>query len=182
LDPCDQDLRNEDRAFLLGDDILVITNVAAPNDIEPQTEIAIPKNHVWYDFDLDGVVDENLPQMKIRAGSLVVTQQVKQFVGEKTAENQLVVYVALDKQGSASGQLYVDAGDGYQHLEGGYRLINFLAELKDGQLTLSVEEEGGMARPDYDVQFKIIASGEKKVIHDATLLSTQNQLSFPIQF
>jgi len=179
-DPCDQDLRKEDRAFLIGDDVLVIANVHDPHDPTPQEPVAIPKNQVWYDLELDDVKDDNLPIMKIRSGSIVVSQEVEQYSGENT-KNRLIIFVALNEEGAAVGQLYVDAGDGFEYQTGEYRLTNFKAELKENQFTVTLEEEGGHRRPDYEVCLNII-SKEGKVNHETSLLSTENALSFPVQF
>jgi len=118
--------------------------------------------------------------MKIRSGSVVVSQEVEQYAGENT-KNRLIIFVALNEEGAAVGQLYVDAGDGFDYEKGEYRLTNFKAELKENQFTVTLEEEGGRARPDYEVCLNII-SKEGKVNHETCLLATENALSFPIQF
>jgi len=181
-DPCDQDLRKEDRAFLIGDDVLVIANVVAPTDTTPQEKIALPKNHSWYDLELDDVNEDNdLPVMKIRGGSIVVSQDVEQFAGQNPLKT-LIIFVALDDKGTATGQLYIDAGDGYEHLKGGYRLTNFSAELQGNKVSVSVQESGELARPDYLVRFNLIGSDGKKATHELNFPATENQLTFPVQF
>jgi alpha-glucosidase len=154
LDPRDQALRNEDRAFMLGDTVLVIPNVAAPGE-SCQGPINIPKNHLWYDLDLDGIQDPDLPQMKIRGGSILVAREPEQYVGEKPL-TKLIVYVALNEEGSASGELYLDQGEGYQYQSGEYLLVKFSAKVIDKQFTMDLVDEGTFPRPFSSIELHVL--------------------------
>jgi alpha-glucosidase len=70
-DPLDKDLREEDRAFLLGEDLLVIVNIYK----EATSQVVkIPKNVKWFSLKLDEHVNEDLPELKIKAGSIIPIQ------------------------------------------------------------------------------------------------------------
>jgi alpha-glucosidase len=174
MDPKDQALRNEDRGFMLGDSVLVIPNVVAPGE-ETQTPVPLPKNHLWYDLDLDGIQDPDLPAMKIRGGSILVSQEPEQFVGEKPL-TKLIVYVALDEEGCASGELYLDAGEGYQYQSGDYLLVKFTAKLTGKQFKMDLVDEGKFPRPFRSIDLHVL---QQKAVHKTVPLQS-NTISFQI--
>jgi alpha-glucosidase len=157
IDPKDPALRHEDRAFMLGDTVMVIPNVIEDGTTNPQdtVPIPIPSNHLWYPLDLDGVHDPDLPGMSIRGGSILVTQEPQQFVGEKPL-TKIIVHVALNEEGKASGELYLDAGDGYDYQSGQYLLTKFSARLIGSQFIMDLVDEGKFARPYSSVEVHVL--------------------------
>jgi alpha-glucosidase len=176
IDPKDPTLRYEDRAFMLGDTVMVIPNVfeagTNPKEIEP---IPIPSNYVWYSLDLDGVQDPDLPGMSIRGGSILPTQEPQQFVGEKPL-TKLILYVALNEEGKASGELYLDAGEGYDYLSGQYLLTKFSARLIGSLFTLDLVNEGKFPRPFNSVEVHVLRQNHAATVKTFTLQN--NSVSF----
>jgi len=178
LDPKDPALRHEDRAFMLGDTVLVIPNVVEdgtnPAEVEP---IVLPGNYGWCDLDLDGVEDPDLPVMKIRCGSILGTRETQQFVGEKPF-TKLIAYVALNEDGKASGELYLDSGEGYEYQSGQYLLIKFSAKLIGTQFMMDLVEEGKFPRPFNSIEVHVLQQKHSTIVK--TLALQNNHVSFSI--
>lgn len=136
-DPRDPELREEGGAFLLGDALLVVPPVA-----EGGAPARLPKGN-WRRLDLDGgFQSEDLPQLFLKAGSLLPLGPRQQFVGEKALDT-LTLHVALDDQGQASGRLYEDAGEGLGYQKGEFRLTRLQAKRVNGQVQVKASLEGG---------------------------------------
>ena len=104
-DPKDLRLRSEQQAFLLGDNVLVIP-AFAENPVLPYG--------IWENMTLiDGEYsDKYQAKLKIKGGSIVPVGKVIQSTTENSFE-PLTLFVCLDENGKAHGQLYWDAGDGW---------------------------------------------------------------------
>jgi len=173
-DPCDQELRKEDRAFMIGDSVLVVADVL-PHGEEHETPVAIPTNHRWYPLVLDDYHDdEDLPTMLIKEGSVVVTQEPEQYVGEKS-NPKLIIFIALDKDGFATGQLYQDAGDGYDFVNGGYRLTRFTAQMTGNLFSLDLDEEGDFDRVSSSLELHILYQ-DKKIKQEVSITDSQKSI------
>lgn len=136
-DPQDPNLREEGGAFLLGEALLVVPPVA-----ESGTPARLPKG-TWRRLDLDeGFQSEDLPQLFLKAGSLLPLGPRQQFVGEKALDT-LTLHVALDERGQARGTLYEDAGEGPGYLKGEFRLTRFQAERVEGVVQVMGSHLGG---------------------------------------
>jgi len=118
-DPKDLKLRAEEQAFLLGDDLLVIPSFAKG--------LALPSG-IWEDLHLVNgeEADPYQASLKIRGGSIIPAGEIIQNTNEKSFA-PLTLYVCLDKDRKAKGQMYWDAGEGYDFKSGGYSLLSFLA-------------------------------------------------------
>jgi alpha-glucosidase len=130
-DPADMALRAEDGAFLLGGDVLVVADVTPLRNRRP----ALPRGD-WGEIDAlgrlpDGTADANLPRLLQRPGSVVPLGPVMQHVDELPLDT-LEVLVHLDADGRAEGLLYEDAGDGFGHERGEFRLTRFAARRAAG--------------------------------------------------
>ncbi len=148
----DPTLRAEDRAFLLGDALLVAARVTPAGDQAP----VLPTG--WAKFNFSGETnDPNLPDLYLRPGSIVPTGPVMQHVDEKPLDH-LTLLVCLDASGHASGTLYEDAGDGYGYEHGEYRFTTFYAALHDGKIQWSSVSSGRWPWP-ADRVVEIVAVG-----------------------
>lgn len=130
--PKDLRLRAEQEAFLLGDNLLVIPSFS----INP----TLP-NGIWENLSLvDGdVKDKYQATLKIKGGSIIPVGKIVQNTNEKSFD-PLTLIVCLDEQGTAEGQLYTDAGDGWAFRCGDYGLLKFAAK-RIGQ-TISIQLVG----------------------------------------
>jgi len=162
VDPKDHDLRSEDRVFMIGENLIVIANVVEPGVTDPRPPIAIPKNVTWYDIDLDGETTfdkRDLPQLKIRAGSIIPTIPEQQYIGEKPL-TEMTLLIALDESHSATGVWYEDAGDGFEYQTGDYKLTTFKVSKADSALSLQITSDGNYELPKITLKLEIY-SGEQ---------------------
>lgn len=147
--PSEARLRSEDRAFLFGPDLLIVPQWPAEQFAgEPPIELPDGFDH---EITLVGErpdVDAAHPRVRIRNGAIVPTG----VVGQTTAydpSGPLDLYLALDENGTASGTLYEDDGEGHQYLQGQYRDIALRAETVDGRVVVTLERrDGAMELPD----------------------------------
>ncbi len=165
--PADLKLRNEDSAFLLGDDLLVIPQLKE-NSKQTITEPA----GVWREFSLVGenpAQDTNQPILKIRSGAIIPLGKVVQNTIEESL-NPLTLLVCLDENGLAEGTLYEDAGDGYGYLNGQYLLTKYAARKIGEKVIVEIlSKQGQMPRPERQTIVELItASGVIKAQGDET--------------
>jgi len=126
-DPADPRLRNEDRAFLLGHDVLVRA------DVEPGgggVGSAMPPG-VWKRFELTDRTSDQLPELWLRAGAILPVGPVMQFSNEVPVD-PLTLFVHPDATGIATGELYEDEGDGYGYAQGQFSRVRFTARSPGG--------------------------------------------------
>jgi alpha-glucosidase len=147
-DPKDRSLRAEDQAFLLGGDLMVVADLS-PDRARAH---ALPRRG-WAEIAPlaprpDGSRDPDLPRLLQRRGSVVPLGPVVQFVDQRPLDT-LEVSVCLDERGRAEGALYEDAGDGFGHERGEYRVTRFAARREGGEVRVeaSVVEGAWPAAP-----------------------------------
>ncbi len=160
-DPDDLSLREEDRAFLLGGDILVVPRVTRRGTESP----ALPSG-TWRPFTLAGenpAVQIHHPEIRIRGGAIVPIGRIVQSTAEPVLK-PLTLLVCLDGRGNASGALYHDRGDGFGYEGGEYVLVTFSARRAGNRVTVREESrQGRMSLPAGDVRVEVItANGVKK--------------------
>jgi alpha-glucosidase len=122
-DPADTSLRAVDDAFLLGDDLLVVANVAPDRGVAPLPPL--PRGR-WREVSVvDGdLADPDLPRLFLREGAALPLGPLVQWSDEKPLD-EIELLVNPDAEGRATGVLYEDAGDGHLYRDGGYRLTRF---------------------------------------------------------
>ncbi len=139
-DAADLSLREEDHAFLLGNDVLV-----QPQLLKAKTHaFALPKGH-WRSFTLAGedpVADPAHPVLRLRDGAILPVGPGGQ-TSDEAFEGPLTLIVSLDHAGQASGHLYEDAGDGFGYLEGDYLRTTYRAVLRDGVVEIGIAQQEG---------------------------------------
>ncbi len=139
-DPTDPRLRASDNAFLLGSDLLVVCPADGPGDMD--AAVVMPRGD-WREIDItqDGVVpgrseDLWLPRLFIRGGSILPLGPSVLHTGESEGGAYTLV-VAPDASGGAAGQLYEDAGEGFEYRVGGFtrtRLEYGAGGMRTGQM------------------------------------------------
>lgn len=167
-DAADPALRSEDDSFLLGADLLVVAQMQPARD---RVQV-LPKpvdGVAWREFDFpsfDGgrdSKDPDQPRLLARPGSIIPTGPVMEYVDEKPL-NPLTLIVCLDADGRASGELYEDAGEGWDYLDGGYLRTVYEAERDGRTLRLSVADaEGDMQRPERLVEVRVLLADGSEV-------------------
>jgi len=138
-DPRDPQLRAEQQAFLLGDDLLVVPAFAQ----HPQ----LPRG-IWRKVSLvdgDGK-DPYQATLKLRGGAIVPLGKIVQNTNEDSL-TPLTLLVCLDAQGEAQGRLYEDAGDGYGYRSGQYRLTTYRARRQGNTVKVDIADRDGKWAP-----------------------------------
>lgn len=160
MDPTDQSLRYEDNSFLIGKDLLVIVNTQPRKDMEINP--TLQNNKLWHDFNLDTFKHHHLPILKIREGSIIVTQTEQQHVSEIPLDKMIFhLHICFDKNGIAKGKLYEDDGDGFQYQTGRYCLLNINAQRNEKKVTVSITHKGDLKSVAFtDMQINIVNSEE----------------------
>lgn len=149
-------LRSEDDAFMLGSDLLIV-----PDMVPDRSRVSAMPRGNWAKFDFtksDSAekADPDLPRLFVRAGAIVPTGQVMQFVDEKPIEPTLIVN--LDENGKAIGTMYEDAGDGWGYKNGDYLRTTYSAERKGDEVIVKVaKSEGNMKRPSRDLSVRLVS-------------------------
>lgn len=143
-DPQDLSLRQEEEAFMLGKDILVIPAFAE--------HPSLPSG-IWETFSLvDGdKADKYQATLKIRGGSIVPLGKIVQNTNDHSFD-PLSLIVCLDKDGKAIGNLYLDAGDGWSFQKGDYSLLTFEAERKGQMVRLELTGKEGQRIVDKEIK------------------------------
>jgi len=148
-DPADPALRAEDDAFLLGSDLLVVSNVQEKGFRSP----ALPRGD-WRRIEPSDNPD--LPELRVRPGAILPMGPDMQHTGEKPL-NPLTLVVCPGPDGAATGALYEDAGDGFDYLKGEFLRTTYHARTAGDLLTLTVAAtEGKMARPARRVLVRVL--------------------------
>ena len=132
-DPTDLSLRSEDRAFLLGGDLLVRPQWAG--------RTAMPKT-AWQPLTLEAATDSFQCELRQRPGSVIPLANLAQSTTDLRTDS-LTLLVCTDGEGKAVGQLYEDEGDGFSYREGCYRQTSIEATLRKKQLTVRMRQVGG---------------------------------------
>ncbi len=143
-DPQDLSLRQEEEAFMLGKDVLVIPAFAE--------HPSLPSG-IWETLSLvDGdKADKYQATLKIRGGSIVPLGRIVQNTNDNSFD-PLSLIVCLDKDGKASGNLYLDAGDGWSFQKGDYSLLTFEAERKGQTVRLELTGKEGQRTVDKEIK------------------------------
>jgi len=141
--PKDLRLRAEQEAFLLGDNLLVVplfsTNPTLPYGI-------------WEKLSLvDGdVQDKYQAILKVKGGSIIPVGKIIQNTNEKSFD-PLTLIVCLDEQGTAEGQLYTDAGDGWAFRSGDYGLLKFVAKRSGQTVNIQLVAKEGKRKVEKEI-------------------------------
>jgi len=156
-DPKHPGLRQEQEAFLLGADLMVVPK-GAKNPALP----------LWPEVSLipGDLADPNQASLRIRPGAIVPLGKVIQSTTEESLD-PLTLLVCLDAKGRAEGWLYEDAGEGFAYEQGQFRLTQYRAERKNGQIKIRpVATKGLFPRPQRKVVAEILAGNQMEKRED----------------
>lgn len=156
-DITDTSLRGEDRTFLFGPDLLVVPKWA--------DKPSMPEGS-WRVLSLVGensLRDEFQPDLRIRDGAIVPAGKIIQSTDDYSL-NELTLFVSLDADGNAQGQLYHDAGEGYGYQNGEYALIEFTASTSGDTVEISADKtEGNYPVEIGQLQIKLVTDDGVKI-------------------
>ncbi|QQE10528.1 DUF5110 domain-containing protein [Planctomycetota bacterium] len=178
-DPTDLDLRNEEKAFLVGKDLLVIPRWAE--------DVKLPQD-TWESVSLVGEEIDDEPyqaDIKIRGGAIVPVGKVVQNTTENSFD-PLTLMIALDDNGQATGTLYEDAEDGFAYQNGEFLRTTYHAQLDplSNKVTVRIIEQLGNWQPaDHAVVIELWKDGTPTgtQIKSEQLLKTPEGVSFYLE-
>lgn len=135
-DPKDLSLRAEEQYFLVGDNLMVV-----PAFVEKAN---YPKG-IWRELSLvDGdKTDKYQASLKIRGGAIIPTGKVIQNTTEESLD-PLTLIVCLDENGKAQGELYWDAGDGWDFQKKQYCMQKYVAEKQGNSVVVKIAGQDGL--------------------------------------
>ena len=112
----------------------------------------------------DSVFVRGIP-MFVRAGAVIPMQAVLQYVGERHLDT---LELHLWDGGSATSELYEDAGEGFAYRQGAFRLSRFQTTADGASLRLAVAQTGsyGGAAGTFHVVVHGLAAGPRTVTVD----------------
>ena len=150
-DAKDLTLRHEDRAFLLGGDLMVVPSWAETVE-QPSASAWQPIPATLLDAQptqkpKGKTQDSYQATLLQRPGSIVPLANLAQSTADLRTDS-LTLLVCLDADGRAAGTLYEDDGDGFSYRTGNYRLSQFHATVTKNALTVTLRQaEGQMSAP-----------------------------------
>jgi alpha-glucosidase len=148
-DPKNVKLRAEDRAFLVGANLMVVPSWAK--------QVPLPARN-WRSVSLVKGDAEDADQAKLhmRPGSIIPLGRVVQNTIENSLE-PLTLLVCPDEKGRAEGWLYEDAGDGFAFEKGEYRKTHYAAEIRDGKCSVkAIERMGKWTAPEREAVIEVV--------------------------
>ncbi|WP_207534441.1 TIM-barrel domain-containing protein [Desertivirga arenae] len=142
--PADMRLRKEEQAFLLGEDLLVIPAFAKDPELP---------SGIWEELSIveGDMSDKYQAKLKIKGGSIIPAGKIIQNTTEKSFD-PLTLIVCPDKMGTATGQLYLDAGEGWGFKKGDYSLLSFTAKKTGNSLNIKLASKKGSRNPETEIQ------------------------------
>ena len=156
-DPADLSLRREEKAFLVGADLLVVPRWAAKSNL--------PKGD-WREVSLvpGDREDPDQARLLVRPGAIVPLGRVVQSTVEESLSS-LTLLVCLDENGRASGQLYEDDGEGFGYQADEFLLTTFRAEKVGDRVEVIVfSREGRRGRVLREVMIEVVGKeGQRSV-------------------
>ncbi|MCF0159864.1 MAG: DUF5110 domain-containing protein, partial [Bacteroidaceae bacterium] len=126
-------LRGEQQVFLLGDDLMIIPRWAK--------NVNIPSGD-WDVLQLEEKDDMYQAFVAQRPGSIVPMVNTAQSTMELD-NNTLTLLVNPAEDGTATGALYEDAGDGFEYRTGQYAKYQLSAKTEKDMITVSINQVGG---------------------------------------
>jgi alpha-glucosidase len=90
-------------------------------------------------------------KLLIKGGSIIPAGKIIQHTNEKSID-QLTLFICLDNQGKASGELYWDAGEGWGFKKGDYSLLRFQATEKNGVTKINLTSSLGKYNINKDIR------------------------------
>lgn len=134
-DTKDKSLRAEEKAFMLGGDLIIIPRWAG--------DANLPSGD-WDILPLEDKDDGFQPYLAQRPGSVVPMGNLYQNTVEMKSDS-LTLLVNPDAEGRAEGRLYEDDGDGFAYQQGNFAEYKLQAATEGKKLTVSISKVGGKA-------------------------------------
>lgn len=152
-DDKDPALRGEQKVFMLGDDLMIIPRWAKADNIH------IPSGD-WDVLQLEDKDDMYQAFVAQRPGSIVPMGNVAQSTIELD-QNTLTLLVNPAEDGTATGVLYQDAGDGFGYRTGEYAKYQLSAKTEGENITVSIKQvDGKMDMGQKNIRIGFVTDGK----------------------
>ncbi|MCQ2238525.1 MAG: DUF5110 domain-containing protein [Bacteroidaceae bacterium] len=152
-DDKDPALRGEQKVFMLGDDLMIIPRWAKADNIH------IPSGD-WDVLQLEDKDDMYQAFVAQRPGSIVPMGNVAQSTIELD-QNTLTLLVNPAEDGTATGVLYQDAGDGFGYRTGEYAKFQLSAKTEGDNITVSIKQvDGKMDMGQKNIRIGFVTDGK----------------------
>ncbi len=159
-EPTNVALRTWDDAFMLGEGVVVAAATS-----QGATPVRPPMTTPLYRFGFaqsatpgspSDICEPELPHLYLVGGSIVPSGPIIQSTRDGYL-SEVTLLVALDTDGTASGTLYEDAGDGFGYQSGDLLKTTYQAVRGGDTVTVSVAtEEGSRARPTRTLRVRLL--------------------------
>jgi alpha-glucosidase len=172
-DPKDMTLRNEQQAFLVGDNLLIIPKWAE--------NPFLPKG-IWRTFSLaseNSRIDKYQADVKIIGGSIIPFGKIIQNTTQYNLDS-LTLIVSLDKNRQASGTLYEDASEGFQYQKGEFLVSGFTAKQKGSKVKVKIKSEGGNLKST-NRRYKVIVVTDNGTIESEWIAKNRITVGMPLK-
>ncbi|XP_062503000.1 neutral alpha-glucosidase AB-like isoform X2 [Corticium candelabrum] len=184
------DYPNDERTYSMQDQYLIGSDLLVkPVTSEGATSISVylpDKNGVWYDQDdytqYNGNQDLSLSvtidkiPVFIRAGSIIPKKLRVRRSSEMMCNDPYTLYIALDKQGKASGLLYADDGHSFEYKTKGQFLLRSF-EFSNNVLTSKSANPQGVYQSKSYIE-RVIILGLDSQPSSVTILEQGQSLKF----
>lgn len=131
--PTELTLRNEQQAFTVGRDLMVIPRWAE--------HPALPQDN-WKTFRLEDKDDGYQAELRLRPGAALPLANLYQNTSEYRTDS-LTIIINPDQNGYAHGKLYEDAGDGFGYQKGEFALYHIIVKANNRQASVQLQKRDG---------------------------------------
>ncbi|MCL1943426.1 MAG: DUF5110 domain-containing protein [Candidatus Azobacteroides sp.] len=135
-DPADLSLRDEEQAFMLGDDLIILPRWA--NDAK------LPAGN-WKKIKLEDTEDNYQVTVILRPGAVIPMGKLIQSTADYNTEF-ITLLVNPNEDGTATGTLYDDEGNGFGYRSGDYAMHRFDASKEGDRLKIEITLTEGTRR------------------------------------
>ena len=130
----DENLREEQQSFLLGENLLIIPRWAE--------DVQMPEGD-WQQIPFEETDDTYQAIVKLREGAIVPMGPVIQST-EDYSTAKMTLLINTDENGHATGSLYDDAGEGFEYQNGEFAELKFTAKQKGNKkVNVKIEQVAG---------------------------------------
>ena len=130
----DENLREEQQSFLLGENLLIIPRWAE--------DVQMPEGD-WQQIPFEETDDTYQAIVKLREGAIVPMGPVIQST-EDYSTAKITLWINTDKNGHATGSVYDDAGEGFEYQNGEFAELKFTAKQKGNKkVNVKIEQVAG---------------------------------------
>jgi len=168
-EPDNPGVRFWDDGFLLGPGLLVV-GATAPGAVPQVPPTETPLYRFGFPQAPGAAPDTqtaDLPRLYALGGHIIVSNDIVQHSRElsSTRAERLILIVALDENGAASGVFYEDDGDGFDYESGAFTRATFTAQRIGNNVTVSLASlEGNLPLLGRTISVRVLRGGGAETV------------------